>query len=171
MVSRATTYVIAIGSNRPISRRLTPGAIVARAHRLLDVPPLRLLCQSPLLHTAPLGPARRRFVNAAVIVETALPPPDLLKLLKNLEHMHRRRPGRRWGDRSLDLDIILWSEGRHSERKLKVPHSAFRQRRFVLNPIQAIAARWRDPVTGLTMRQLAARARKPKPVDRGNPRL
>jgi 2-amino-4-hydroxy-6-hydroxymethyldihydropteridine diphosphokinase len=57
----------------------------------------------------------------------------------------------------LDLDIVLWSGGAWSSPDLTVPHIAFRERGFVLDPAAAIAPAWRDPVSGLTLRQLAAR--------------
>jgi 2-amino-4-hydroxy-6-hydroxymethyldihydropteridine diphosphokinase len=66
----------------------------------------------------------------------------------------------------LDLDIILWSGGSFAEAGLIVPHPAFRQRSFVLQPLAAIAPDWRDPLTGLRIRQLLRRLDRPSPVDR-----
>jgi 2-amino-4-hydroxy-6-hydroxymethyldihydropteridine diphosphokinase len=57
----------------------------------------------------------------------------------------------------IDLDIILWSGGAWGEKGLTVPHAAFRERDFVLRPLLAIVPAWRDPVSGLSVRQLAAR--------------
>lgn len=165
-MTAATTYVIAIGSNRPISRSLSPAAIVAGVIQQLDRAPLIMSLMSPSIETRPLGSARRRFVNAAAIVETELSPLALLAHLKRLERSFGRRSGRRWGDRSLDLDIIFWSEGIHRSRRLQIPHVEFRRRRFVLDPLLRVTPHWRDPVTKLTVRHLAARSRKAKPVDR-----
>ena len=67
--------------------------------------------------------------------------------------------GQRWGARVLDLDIVLWSEGPWASPGLIVPHVEFRNRAFVLNPLLAIVPDWRDPITGLTPRQLAHRLR------------
>jgi 2-amino-4-hydroxy-6-hydroxymethyldihydropteridine diphosphokinase len=67
----------------------------------------------------------------------------------------------------LDLDIILWSEGSWAGPELIVPHPEFRRRFFVLEPLAEIAPRWRDPLTGLTIRQLLARLRRGRPVDHG----
>ena len=75
-----------------------------------------------------------------------------------------RRGGQRWGARVLDLDIILWEGGAWSSPDLTVPHTAFRSRSFVLTPAAAIAPRWRDPVTGLSLRQLRARLTRPRPL-------
>ena len=55
--------------------------------------------------------------------------------------------------------MILWSGGAFSGPGLTVPHPLFRTRDFVLVPAAAIAPRWRDPITGLTVRQLRFRLR------------
>jgi len=79
--------------------------------------------------------------------------------LKAIETAFGRRRGQRWTDRVIDLDIILWSDGAWAGDGLIVPHPEFRRRDFVLRPLGAIVPDWRDPVTGRTVRQLAARIR------------
>ncbi len=156
------TYLVALGSNRPRSALLPPGRLIEQGIAALGKAPCRLLCASPVIDTAPIGPAQRRFANAAAMIETPLAPSALLRHLKLLEQRSGRRRGRRWGDRALDLDIILWSGGRHAVRGLTIPHSLFRERDFVLLPLTLLAPRWRDPLTGLTMRQLLHRLKKPR---------
>jgi len=112
-----------------------------------------------------MGPAGRSFANAVALVRTALDPAALIRALKRLERDFGRRDGRRWGPRVLDLDIILWSEGMFCDAGITVPHPAFRERRFVLDPLAQIAPGWRDPVTGLAVRQLAHKAKRARPVD------
>jgi 2-amino-4-hydroxy-6-hydroxymethyldihydropteridine diphosphokinase len=116
--------------------------------------------------TPALGPAGRSFANAAAIVESRLAPEALLAELKAIERAFGRRPGRRWGPRVLDLDIILWSGGVWRGPGPIVPHPAFRARRFVLQPLAKIAPGWRDPVSGATIRQLLARLTRPRPTPR-----
>ena len=113
--------------------------------------------------TAPLGSGLRRYANAVARIDTDLAPPALLALLKAIERAHGRRPGRRWGDRVLDLDIIGWSGGMWASPGLAVPHPAFQARSFVLAPLVEIAPDWRDPVTHLTARQLLARLDRRRP--------
>ncbi|MDB5707758.1 MAG: 2-amino-4-hydroxy-6-hydroxymethyldihydropteridine diphosphokinase [Sphingomonas bacterium] len=149
-----TRYAIAIGSNRP-GLHGRPEAELRAA--LVALEPL--VAASPVIATAPLGPSSRRFVNAVAIVDSAETPPAMLSRLKAIERAFGRRPGRRWGARVIDLDIILWSGGIWTDAVLTVPHAAFRTRRFVLDPLDMLVPAWRDPVTGLTVRQLAARAR------------
>ncbi len=159
-------YALALGSNRAGTGHQRPQSAIARALTALDTTPLELFVASQIVTSAPLGPSRRCFANAAALVVTKLSPPALLCHLKGLERAAGRRPGRRWGARSLDLDIIWWSGGLWATDELTIPHPAFRQRHFVLDPLASIAPMLRDPLTGRTLRQLAARLRKRKPVDR-----
>lgn len=72
----------------------------------------------------------------------------------------RRRQGQRWRSRTLDLDIVLWSGGCWGDEDLTLPHPEFRNRDFVLAPAARIAPDWRDPISGLTLRQLRHRLAK-----------
>lgn len=155
-------YAIAIGSNRPRSRSLTPRRIVERTIASLAGTPFVLLAYAAVIETAPLGPSRRRYANAAALVETQMEPDELLISFKRMEQAAGRRVGRRWGARALDLDIILWSEGCWADSRLVIPHSQYRERHFVLDPLCAIAPDWRDPLTGRTVRQERARLKKPR---------
>ncbi len=124
-------------------------------------------CQSRTIETAALGPSRRRYANAALVLATDMAPPDMLAKLKRVETDFGRRPGgQRWGARVLDCDIILWSAGAWSSRHLTIPHPLFARRSFVLEPAAQVASYWRDPVTGLTVRQLNARLTRPRPLPR-----
>ena len=66
----------------------------------------------------------------------------------------------------LDLDLVLWSGGAWSSPGLIVPHPAYRERAFVLGPMLAVAPDWRDPLSGLSTRQLHARLTRPRPTPR-----
>jgi 2-amino-4-hydroxy-6-hydroxymethyldihydropteridine diphosphokinase len=118
--------------------------------------------------TPAMGPSGRGFANAAAIIGSDLQPPELLGLLKRLERAFGRRGGRRWGERIIDLDLILWSGGAWEGVGLVVPHPGFRERRFVLEPLAELAPGWRDPLTGATIRQLFHRLARRAPVDPGS---
>ena len=134
--------------------------MLAAALARLEDEGVEVAAAGPVLLTDPVGPSSRRYANSAAVLATALEPPDLLTLLKQIERDFGRRPGgRRWTSRVLDLDMILWSGGAFSGPGLTVPHPLFRTRDFVLVPAAAIAPRWRDPITGLTVRQLRFRLR------------
>ncbi|QNA86113.1 2-amino-4-hydroxy-6-hydroxymethyldihydropteridine diphosphokinase [Sphingomonas sp. So64.6b] len=149
-----STYVVAIGSNRR-GRHGAPQAQVAAAIRAIG----DVVATAPIFTTAPVGPSIRRFANSAVLLETSEDPPELLARLKAIERDFGRRLGQRWGARVIDLDIILWSGGAWGDAGLTIPHIDFRERRFVLDPLARIAPDWRDPITGLTVRQLVHRLR------------
>ena len=160
-----TSYAIALGSNRRHGRQGSPtGVLVAAVAALGELG--AVVRVSRIRATPALGPAGRGFANAALVLESRLDPDELLLALKLIERGFGRRPGRRWGARVLDLDIILWSGGPFAEQGLVIPHPSFRERLFVLQPLAEIAPGWRDPITGATLRQLLHRAARRKPVDR-----
>lgn len=144
-------YVIALGSNRR-GRHGAPEAEVRAALAAIG----GVVRASPIIATAPLGPSRRRFANAVALIESEEAPPALLARLKRIERAFGRRRGRRWDSRVIDLDIILWSGDVWASDGLVIPHPQFRHRGFVLQPLNAIVPAWRDPLTGRTIRQLAA---------------
>ncbi|XOU69617.1 2-amino-4-hydroxy-6-hydroxymethyldihydropteridine diphosphokinase [Sphingomonas sp. VDB2] len=155
-------YALALGSNRPLSARRTPARLLAEAIALMGEQ-ARVLRISPTLSTPPLGPSARRFANGAILVESPLSPPAMLAFLQHIEHRLGRRRYRRWGARSVDIDIILWSGGPWRSRTLTIPHAAYRTRAFVLTPLLAVAPDWRDPHLAMTVRHLHARLQKAAP--------
>jgi 2-amino-4-hydroxy-6-hydroxymethyldihydropteridine diphosphokinase len=149
-------YAIGLGSNRGNGRCHDPRRLLVAALDRLAAD-VTLAAVSPIVATAALGPSRRRFANAAVLIETPLDPPRLLALLKRLERSFGRRRGLRWGARPLDLDILLWSGGRWQSAALSVPHPALAHRAFVLGPLGTIARDWRLPKSPLRIGHLEAR--------------
>jgi len=148
-----TSYIIALGANRRHPRHGAPQHVVAAA-----IERLAPRARSRISVTPPLGPSRRRYANAAILIESMLSPPDLLAKIKTIEHdFGRRGRGQRWSARVLDLDIILWSGGAWEDASLTIPHYAFRTRRFVLAPLCEIVPHWRDPISHLSVRHLLTR--------------
>lgn len=155
-------YLIALGSNVRHHRHGPPERVLAAALDALARRGMAVLHAAPVLRSAAVGPSLRRYANAAGLIETGLDPEALLAELKAIERIFGRRSGgQRWTSRVLDLDIVLWSGGPWASADLSVPHPLFRRRHFVLKPAAAIAPDWRDPLTGLTLRQLAARLARP----------
>ena len=153
-------YAIAIGSNRPHGRHGRPAGVVEAAIARLDQE-FGLFDASPIVLNPAHGGAGRDFANAVALVESDLDPPSMLRRLKQLEREFGRRRGRRWGPRVLDLDIALWSGGGFRSRRLTVPHPQLAKRSFVLQPLAAVAPRWR--VGPLTVRHLAQRLARMHP--------
>ncbi len=156
-------YLIALGSNRRHHAHGAPENILRAALGLLGKKRIAVKAASKIIASAPLGPSRRRYANAAALVSFAGEPPQLLERLKRIERRFGRpQGGQRWGARVLDLDIVLWQGGAWASPGLTVPHIAFRERQFVLGPARTIAPRWRDPLTGLTIAQLHVRLTRPR---------
>ncbi|MXP40514.1 2-amino-4-hydroxy-6-hydroxymethyldihydropteridine diphosphokinase [Altererythrobacter soli] len=165
--ANAHRYLIALGSNVRHPRHGRPQDVLSAALERLGGEGLKIAASAPAIASDPIGPSIRRYANSAVIVETPLDPSALLALLKRIEREFGRRPGgQRWRARVLDLDIVLWSGGPYVDRTLTIPHRLFRERDFVLRPASAIAPQWRDPVSGLTLRQLHARLTRRGPLPR-----
>ncbi|WP_300975217.1 2-amino-4-hydroxy-6-hydroxymethyldihydropteridine diphosphokinase [Sphingomonas sp. LHG3406-1] len=158
MTSQTHLYAVAVGSNRAHGRHGRPTGVVVAAIGELDRA-FGLFAASPLLLNPASGGAGRDFANAVALVESPLGPPEMLAALKQIERAFGRRPGRRWGPRVLDLDLIAWDGGRWRSRDLVIPHAALESRAFMLLPLAAIAPGWRLRGS-LTARQLAARLGK-----------
>ena len=110
----------------------------ANLRRAIDLlaPQIRLLAVSPLYESAPWGVTDQpAFLNAALLAETALAPHDLLDALKAIEAAVGRRPGKRWGPRVVDLDILLYADRQLHDDRLTIPHVRIAERNFVLRPL------------------------------------
>lgn len=94
------------------------------------------------------------FLNMAVTGQTSLTPERLIERLLDIEKRGGRERRSPKAARTIDLDVILYGDVTIATPAVSVPHPRFRTRRFVLEPLAAIAADWVDPVTGRTVRQL-----------------
>jgi 2-amino-4-hydroxy-6-hydroxymethyldihydropteridine diphosphokinase len=158
-------YLIALGSNQRHVRLGAPARVLTAALAALGEGPCRVEATSRIADTAPLGPSRRRFANAAAVVSTDYDPEAMLAHCQAIERRFgRRRRGQGWGPRVLDLDLVLWDGGAWASEGLTIPHPQFRSRDFVLRPAKAISPDWRDPITGWTLRQLHASLTRPRPA-------
>ena len=160
-------YLIALGSNQRHPHHGPPPSVLTAALAALAREGIIVEAASPIITSAPIGPSRRRYANAAARIATSLSPPALLELLQTIEtRFGRVRRGQRWRARTLDLDLILWSGGPWRSRTLTIPPPLYRQRSFVLTPAAAVAPDWRDPAGTCTIRHLHARLTRPAPVRR-----
>jgi len=148
----AVPVAIALGSNLGDREHYLHEAI----RRLsADVEDLQL---SPLVENEAVGVGvQPPFLNAAASGRTRLTARALLDCLLAIEAACGRVRTTPGAARTLDLDLILYGERVLDEPGLIVPHPRFRERRFVLAPLAAVAAGWRDPVTGLTVEALLRR--------------
>lgn len=134
--------------------------------RLRKLPETRIVKSSSFYESEPLGDAKRWFVNGVVEIETEFAADDLLRRFKSIERaMGRRRvPGKRWGSRIIDLDILFFDNEIIDRRTLKVPHPELPNRRFVLLPLSELAPSLEHPQLGATVSELLAKLTDPKKV-------
>jgi len=127
----------------------------AALDQIRTLPATRVATVSPVYETEPVGELNQNaFLNLAAEVETALQPLELLNAAKEIEKFLGRTPTRRWGPRTVDIDLILWDGPPLQSPALTLPHREFRARRFVLAPLADIAPDLLDPTTGLTIQAL-----------------
>lgn len=148
---------LAIGSN--MGDRLENLASARTA--IAALPETRLLESSHDHTTRPVGgpTGQNDYLNAALKIQTSLPPQQLLAHLLNIEHhmgRDRSREGRN-GPRIIDIDILLYNDIVLSSPALTIPHPRMHLRTFVLMPLCDIAPDVIHPVLGIPISLLAAR--------------
>ena len=164
-----TLAFISLGSNLGDRKAQLESALAA----LADAPDVIVRAASSFHVTPPVGGpgGQGAFLNAAAALETSLEPTDLLSLLQSIEHRAGRVRTVRWGERPLDLDLLLYGDRRlHTSRcpvggrdeiELIVPHPRLAVRRFVLAPLAEIAPRRDRAVHGAYGRRPAGQPRSP----------
>ncbi len=112
---------------------------------------------SSLIETEPWGlEDQPRFLNAAAEVDTALPPRMFLERLLAVERrLGRLRTGKRWGPRTIDLDLLLYGFETIDEPGLVVPHPFLLERAFALEPLCELAPMLEIPGNGTVQEALA----------------
>lgn len=109
----------------------------------------QLTAQSSLYSSPPMGPQDQPdYVNAVVAVDTTLTPHALLDALQQIEQKHGRIRKRHWGERTLDLDILLFADKVIEDSRLTVPHPGIAERAFVVYPLSEIAPELHIPGLG-----------------------
>jgi 2-amino-4-hydroxy-6-hydroxymethyldihydropteridine diphosphokinase len=168
--------LIALGANLP-DGHTAPEETLRKALAALDDmrPAIRLSRVSRFFRTPcfPAG-AGPDYVNAAALLESALPPAALLARLHQIENEHGRRRTQRWGMRTLDLDLLAvgqdvlpdavthesWrfldpaAQASTTPDRLILPHPRIQDRAFVLVPLRDIAPDWVHPVLRLSVAQM-----------------
>jgi 2-amino-4-hydroxy-6-hydroxymethyldihydropteridine diphosphokinase len=144
--------LIALGSNLS-GPWGNPRETVLRAVEVMQSYNIRVLRLSTLIETAPFGVTNQpNFVNAVARIETAMSPNILLRALHHIERGAGRKRLKRWGPRTLDLDILDYNgmirkQASLSVKPLTLPHPGLCLRSFVLEPLAEIAPRWKHPTT------------------------
>ncbi len=100
--------------------------------------------QSAFLETEPWGfDSSNTFLNAVVVVDTDLPPHDLLRLTQSIERnlgRTHKTVGGEYHDRIIDIDILIYGDLKINTPDLIIPHPLISQRQFVLQPLSEVMA-------------------------------
>ena len=131
--------VVALGANLG-DRQAT---MLAAARELADADGVELTAISPVIETAALRPDgidhdAPAYLNAVALITTTLTPIALLDVLTGIARAHGRVRTERWGDRTLDLDIVDFAGLQSSSERLTLPHPRAFERAFVLKPWLAV---------------------------------
>ena len=127
--------VIALGSNLGDRDTLLRDAV-----RAVDATPgiTVVAASAPVSSTAVtpegLDPSKPTYLNAVLLADVTLDDDALLDALQAIEAMHGRTRDVRWGDRTLDLDVVALDDERIDTERLQVPHPRAAERAFVLEP-------------------------------------
>jgi len=156
-----TPVWIGLGSNLGDRQAALDAAIEA----LGAAPGVVVQVVSSYHETRPVGgpPGQGAFLNAAARIATTLDPFALLEVTQGIEDSLGRVREVRWGERTLDLDLLIYGTRFLDTSRLKLPHPRLAFRRFVLAPLAEIAPAIVDTVSGRTIADLLVNlGRKPR---------
>jgi 2-amino-4-hydroxy-6-hydroxymethyldihydropteridine diphosphokinase len=109
-------------------------------NELKNIADTELLQSSSLYKSPPMGPQDQPdYINAVALCETELAPLDFLAALQAIEQQHGRVRNRHWGERTLDLDLLVYGQEIVELPGLTIPHPGIAERAFVLYPMAEIA--------------------------------
>jgi 2-amino-4-hydroxy-6-hydroxymethyldihydropteridine diphosphokinase len=123
--------VLALGSN--LGHRFD--TLQAAVDVIVDTPGVEVVAASPVYETKPVGgPPQPDYLNAVLVLRTALPPTLLLERAHAVEQALHRVREERWAARTVDVDVIVYDDLRSDDPNLTLPHPRAHLRAFVLAP-------------------------------------
>jgi len=123
---------LALGSNQGDRLSFLREAVTL----LADHPQIQLLRKSSIYETESIeGGGEGDFLNAAICIQTSLPPLELLAVTQQVEEQLGRPTPPRHGPRCIDIDILFFQEQQSPSAQLQLPHPRMYRRAFVLAPL------------------------------------
>ena len=141
-----TGVYVGLGSNIEQPYLQIKKAILA----LNNLAETKVLTDSGYFKSKPMGPEDQPdYVNAVVELQTTMDATELLEQCQLIEQQQGRIKKRHWGERSIDLDILLYAGQTIDSDNLIVPHPGICKRDFVYLPLLKLNAEIEIPVKGL----------------------
>ena len=129
---------------------------LVQAAKLIDSLIGKVIQFSPVVESEPWGfEAETTFYNQVLMVETQLTPQQVLNQVLEIETtLGRKRSGKEYSSRKIDIDILFYNEKQVEENNLVIPHPLLHKRNFVLQPLAEIAPDLVHPVFQTTISEL-----------------
>jgi len=145
-----TQLFLSLGGNLGNTREIFEGT-----YPLIEKKIGKISVYSSVYQTEAWGPIPQEdFLNQVLLVNTTLSAQACLTEMLAIEKEFGRERKERWGPRTLDLDILYYSDITIAEEDLTVPHPRIAERKFILTPLAEIAPSFTDPTSRKTMTAL-----------------
>lgn len=113
------------------------------------------IARSSMYETEPWGVKDQNpFLNRVIIYQTELRPMRILELILDIETRLGRKRFEKWGPRTIDIDILFYSNIVYESKVLQIPHPHLQERRFVLAPLKEVRPDLMHPIFDKTITEL-----------------
>jgi 2-amino-4-hydroxy-6-hydroxymethyldihydropteridine diphosphokinase len=136
--------------------------------RIAEIPDSRVVRQSSIYETEPVGDLKGAFLNGVIEVETEITADAMMRRLLTIERVmgrkkvRGRKPSRgKYHPRIIDLDLLFFDKETIDTRVLKVPHPRLHERRFVLAPMAELAPALIHPKLNVSISEMLAGLKSP----------
>jgi len=130
--------------------------------RIAEIPETRVVRQSSIYETEPVGDLKGAFLNGVIEVETEINAEVLMRRLLAIERIMGRKQTRgKYRPRIIDLDLLFFNKETIDTRTVKVPHPRLHERRFVLAPMSELAPALIHPKLNASISEMLAGLKSP----------
>jgi 2-amino-4-hydroxy-6-hydroxymethyldihydropteridine diphosphokinase len=114
-----------------------------------------IILKSSIFETAAWGgKSNGNYLNQVLVFNTSFFPEEILDVILEIELKMGRTRGEKWGDRTMDIDILYFGNEKFHSERLTIPHPFLQERRFVLEPLAEILPDFVHPLLNKTNQEL-----------------